>query len=243
MEQLSSTLHNLVAPLFGGGEAAKPEAAAAAAVNPAPKAAAASESNAPVIGADDDARIVLLLDQSGSIHDIQNDLIGSVNAFIEQQQKQGLDDKATFTLATFSDKVTWKIIDVPLAQVKPLKVDEYVPRGGTALLDILGDTIVRYNHVKDLVLTVVTDGQDTSSRRYTKAQIAEMLARKKADAGWEVIYLSCDEAGFAAGQALGVAPADNMRVAKSAMSENISFAMSSAVCGKRTQKSIAKSIR
>ena len=195
------------------------------------------------VGAQDDSgtKIVMLLDSSGSMNNIRDDVIGSVNSFVEQQQKQKLDDKATFSLAQFDSKMRWIWDNVPLAQVKSLVAKDYVVNGGTALLDSIGDTIARHDNDRDVVLVICTDGQDNESRRFSQKQIKELLARKKADAGWDVIYLSCDEAGFAAGHALGVGAGDNLRVAKAAMSSNISYAMSSVVCNKRVAKSIAKS--
>ena len=48
--------------------------------------------------------IIVLLDESGSMHNKKSDIIGGYNIFIEDQKKI-LNDSAKFSLIKFNDKI------------------------------------------------------------------------------------------------------------------------------------------
>jgi hypothetical protein len=76
-----------------------------------------------------------------------------------------------------------------------LDADNYIPGGGTALLDAIGHTITRFEaQVKlgkeDRVLLVVqTDGQENSSREYTREAISKMITDREATKQWSAIFM------------------------------------------------------
>lgn len=140
---------------------------------------------------DDFFKIVMVLDESGSMEPIRNQIIGSINDLI-MEQKQIKERPATFTLVKFSDKVKEVIINKSLANIRSLTQEDYTPSGSTALYDAIGNTITRFRNEKNVLMVIVTDGQENASKRYTRNQINSMINEKKINNNWTYVYLSSD---------------------------------------------------
>lgn len=104
----------------------------------------------------------------------------------------------------------------PIESLTPLTAAEYTVSGGTPLYDAIGTACEVFDRFKGVVMVIVTDGEENTSKRFTLQQVKQLLKRKKEECDWEFIYLCADEAGFAAGNAMGVN--HNIQVAQSAMS-------------------------
>jgi hypothetical protein len=122
--------------------------------------------------------ITVLLDRSGSMESIRNDMVGAMNAFLDAQR--ALPGRTTFTLATFDTRyeVVRKAAD--LADVPPLTAADLVPRGGTALLDSMArcirETGDRLGAIPEaarpgkVLFAIVTDGEENASREHTRSR-------------------------------------------------------------------------
>lgn len=150
----------------------------------------------------DDLHIIMILDESGSMGAIRNDIIGSVNTFIEEQQNLKKDN-TTFTFVKFNTVVTMKIEKLPLQDVKFITQSDFTPTGGTALYDAVGNVINKYDDDKNVCVIIVTDGEENSSREFTHTKVTQFLERKKTD-GWKFIYLSADLSTAKQGAGLGI---------------------------------------
>ncbi len=145
--------------------------------------------------------IAVLLDRSGSMESIRNDIVGGFNTFLEEQQRG--EGEATLTLVQFDSQDCYEVLQdtQPLGLVPRLTRETFVPRGGTPLLDAMGrlvnDVEAKVARFKEgsrpehVVLAVITDGQENQSREFTRAKVAEMLKAKEAE-GWKVVFLSAD---------------------------------------------------
>ncbi len=129
------------------------------------------------------ARRVFLLDKSGSMDSVLDDTIGGFNAFVRSQVPLG----GTLSLYTFSDRCTCVYKDVPIEDVKPLTKDTYVPEGCTALYDAMGEVLAK--NTKG-IFVVLTDGQENSSKKYTKAHVKDLI--RLAGSDLEVMYVGVD---------------------------------------------------
>ena len=106
---------------------------------------------------DDFFKIVIVLDESGSMVCIRDQIIKSINDLISEQ-KQIKERPATFTLVKFSDGVNRIIINKLLTNVHELSYSDYNPSGSTALYDAIGSTIDWFRNEKDvLMVTCLTD--------------------------------------------------------------------------------------
>lgn len=152
--------------------------------------------------------IVCILDRSGSMSFIKDDVIGGFNSFVKEQQKLG--DDATMTLILFDNNYDVVYSDKNIDCVKKLTDDTYVPRGTTALYDAVGRAI---NEVKSrmkcgkpgrVLFSIITDGYENASREYNKCQITNLIKECKCKYDWEFIYLSASLTAFKDSDAIGI---------------------------------------
>ena len=126
---------------------------------------------------------IFLLDKSGSMETVLDDTIGGFNSFLREQVPLG----GNLTLYTFSDTCKCEYRDVPIEEVNPLTHDTYIPGGSTALYDSMG-TILKDYTGKEGIFVVLTDGQENSSRKYTKAHVKDLIEASKL----EMMYVGVD---------------------------------------------------
>lgn len=163
---------------------------------------ALSEDTTPVEHTDK-YKIVVVLDESGSMDCIRDSMRTALNGLISEQRTVK-ERPCNFTLVKFSDNVHRVIKNKPLDQVKSLEQSDYSPNGNTALYDAVGDTINWYRHERDVLMVIITDGQENSSKKYRKDQVLRMIKEKEQYAGWSYVYLSCDLNTAAQGDGIGL---------------------------------------
>jgi Mg-chelatase subunit ChlD len=160
--------------------------------------------------------IAMVLDRSGSMASIADDIVGGVNTFVKQQREQ-VAGRATMTLVQFDGEDPYEVVYAftPLAGVPPLTDSVYQPRGSTPLFDAVGRTI---NNVanwlagqpeaerpQQIVIAIVTDGMENASREFSFPVVKQMIAEKKNLLGWQFVFLSADLGAVEQAMALGVA--------------------------------------
>ncbi|HDZ14034.1 hypothetical protein LCGC14_0756690 [marine sediment metagenome] len=173
--------------------------------------------------------IVIILDRSGSMENMEKDMEGGLNKFVADQQKLG--GKAYFTLVQFDDEyeVIHKFIDIQDVG----KID-IVPRNRTALLDAIGKTLDNHLILSDrkVVYVIITDGLENASTEYDKSTIITMIESRK-KCGWEFIYLGANQDAIQEGTSIGFNPWQCITYDSSNVSGTID-AMSVTVSGYRT---------
>jgi hypothetical protein len=191
-----------------------------------------------------DTHITLILDRSGSMHDIQDDIIGGVNAFFAKQA--ALERTITATLVQFDGHDPFEVLaaNLPVVEVKPLTRETYQPRGNTPLLDAVGGGIhsleKRLESLDEavrpggIVFVVVTDGCENASRRFSKAHITDLI-KAKTDAGWEFVFLSSDLSAVQEAQDIQFESRKSARYSKSRTRESIDI-----VAGKVAEFSLSR---
>jgi uncharacterized protein YegL len=156
--------------------------------------------------------ITLVVDRSGSMEAIRSDAEGGVNAFVAEQVKQP--GEALLTLVQFDTEYEFLHRGVPVQQVPPY---ELVPRGMTALLDAVGrainETGERLAKMKEedrpglVVFVVMTDGQENSSKEFSKDQIKQLITQQQTKYQWHFTFLGANQDAFAEAGALGIVAA------------------------------------
>jgi Mg-chelatase subunit ChlD len=147
-------------------------------------------------------KIVIVLDESGSMDIVKNKMIDSINDLIaEQKQVEG--KQTTLTLVKFNGQVNRVIKNKHISEIRPIASHEYIPNGSTSLYDAIGDTINWFRNEKDVLMVIVTDGQENSSKNYNKKQINRMIEEKK-ESGWSYVYLSNDLSTETQGNDIGL---------------------------------------
>lgn len=140
--------------------------------------------------------LVMIIDKSGSMHGMESDTIGGFNSMLDKQRK--LDIKTEVTTVMFNSNPDVIHIRRPLDEVKNLTPGDYLPNGSTALLDSVGMTIDKvsdYYAVNDsknkVIVAIITDGLENSSREYSKQNVRNLIEKKK-ESGWEFVFLGAN---------------------------------------------------
>jgi Mg-chelatase subunit ChlD len=152
---------------------------------------------------DDIFKIVIILDESGSMETIKNKMIDSINDLIKEQ-KQVKERTATFTLVKFNDRVNRVVKNKLLPDTKYITTEDYNPLGSTALYDAIADTINWFKNEKNVLMIIVTDGQENASRYYSKRDVYNMIENKKKRDEWSFVYLSNDLRTAEQGEHIGL---------------------------------------
>ena len=156
--------------------------------------------------------LVLIIDRSGSMSGLETDTIGGINAVIAKNKKA----PGTCTVSTvLFDNVSEVLHNrVDLVDVAPLTERDYQVRGCTALLDAVGDAIVRSKRVQNympqghkaghVIFVITTDGFENASCKYTYAQVKKMIDAQQ-ELGWEFMFLGANIDAAAEAARLGIA--------------------------------------
>ena len=143
--------------------------------------------------------LYLLLDRSGSMESMRDDVIGGFNSFVAEQRAEGPDARVTLVQFDSGDAHEVLLDARPIDQVVPLSRATFVPRGGTPLLDATGLVIARAavraearrlagKAPEAIVVVTVTDGHENQSREYDRAAIVRLVKAKEAE-GWSFAFL------------------------------------------------------
>lgn len=144
--------------------------------------------------------VVFILDRSGSMSGLESDTIGGYNSMLEKQKKEK--GEAIFSTVLFDDYCTVLHDREAISEVNPISENEYFVRGCTALLDAVGGAIHHISKVQKkmpeedrpekTLFIITTDGMENSSKKYTYKKVKKMVEKKKADKGWEFIFLGAN---------------------------------------------------
>ena len=143
--------------------------------------------------------MVAILDKSGSMHEKREDVLGGYNRFLAEQQ--ALPDPCRLLRVQFDTEVL--VVDaggpVPIRDAKPLDAaathgeQAYLPGGLTALYDaVMAGVGMAEKHRaagERVLVLVITDGLENSSRETTQAQLRAAVEAKQAAGGWTFAYV------------------------------------------------------
>ncbi len=194
----------------------------------------------------DYTHISIILDRTGSMESIRDDTIGGFNAFLGEQKKRP--ERATLTLVQFDTQDPYEVIHQfrPIAEIPELTREAYVPRASTPLLDAIGQGIndleqriagmSQPERPSQVVMVVVTDGQENSSREFRMGQITRMIREKQDLNGWQFVFLSADLAAIEDAMAVGFKQASTLAFDKTAKGTAAAWAaMSTGISGYRSR--------
>lgn len=180
--------------------------------------------------------ITIVLDRSGSMESVRGDTIGGYNTFVAEQAK--LPGRATITLVQFDHEYAVVYSGVDCLNIKPMQLNQFVPRGRTALLDAVGRTIgtvgerlaalPEVERPANVVIVILTDGYENDSREFKSEQVKAMVTHQREVYGWNFVFLGANQDAIFTGASLGV-PA-NSSLSYAADSAGTSAVMDSVSC-------------
>ena len=156
-----------------------------------------------------DTYIGIVVDRSGSMSSIVNDVIGGYNTFINEQKKLG---NAKVSVVRFDDRVEVIHDNVDIHTIPDATVDTFAPRGSTALLDSIKYTVdlankyinSQINKPSKVMIVILTDGEENSSRECTRKDIFEIIRKHEDKFNWEFIFLAANQDAIKTGSNMGM---------------------------------------
>lgn len=156
--------------------------------------------------------IVMVLDKSGSMGERATEVISGFNALVDEQRKTP--GSCSLTLVQFDDEYERHLTEVDIHSVPKLTSETYKVRGWTALLDALGTTIdevgqrlakmPEHERPERVILHVVTDGLENTSRKYRKAAVAAMVKHQTDKYNWTFTFVGANQDAVLSGGAYSV---------------------------------------
>lgn len=178
------------------------------------------------------SHIIFILDDSGSMQSCRDATISGFNEYLKAQkvdaEQTGIE---TFvSLYKFDGSSVYCTIDhINVQDVKPLDRNSYNPRGGTNLLDAMGGVLLKINEQlstvkkserESVIVTVLTDGEENSSRTFRNDDIKAMVEKSEAK-NWGFMFLGANINAFHAGSALGFNVNNTMQYDTNSMGKTI----------------------
>jgi len=155
-----------------------------------------------------DVDVVLIVDRSGSMIAIQQEAEGAVNAFLEGQKS--VEGDVFVTHVQFDHEYETVFEKVNLPNVPKVRI---MPRGMTALLDAIGNTVVNYTPRTDKTIYVImTDGLENRSEEWTVEAVKNLIA-ESTEHGDEFVYLGANQNAIAEGAKMGIPMASSITFA------------------------------
>jgi len=135
---------------------------------------------------------ILVLDRSSSmIHNIDKIKVGFTD-LVKEQKEQGSTNR--FIVVGFNTDVEI-IRDEIFPNVSDLTQDDVYTKGRTALLDAVGtvyDMILENSEKKDVLITVITDGMENSSKKYTFETLNEKKKLLDENNNVTIVFIGAD---------------------------------------------------
>ncbi len=174
----------------------------------------------------------LVIDRSGSMADLRDEIFQSINARIASIKALATEgDKETFVeIVTFNHSVKRVLPLAEASALAPLRESDYQIDGCTALYDAVGGTLERLNLLfrqevrmgtAKIVIVVYTDGYENASRNYSKADIYAMLKQANSMENVEITLVGCDEATVMMAHEMNFKAENVVRTSKGTMSKSM----------------------
>jgi Mg-chelatase subunit ChlD len=151
--------------------------------------------------------MLLVIDRSGSMVGIRNDMVGGLTTMLAEQAAQpGI---LTVDIVTFDDVIEWQCSMADPASVRVV----LEPRGGTALFDAIGMSVLQFGRILEALpeharpetvqVVVVTDGHENSSREYRPDAVRALVKQQTDKYQWDFVFLGANQDAVLTGTALG----------------------------------------
>ena len=160
--------------------------------------------------------IAFVLDRSGSMSSVAESAITGFNEFLVAQQN--LEGRARLSLVLFDNEYLSPLDNIPVQEAIALDTTTYVPRGSTALLDAIGETIERLGsrlattpepeRPGQVIVAILTDGEENSSVKFSWRDISLRILEQTNTYKWQFLFLGANQDAIATAASLSIAAAN-----------------------------------
>ena len=172
--------------------------------------------------------LVVILDKSGSMYNLQSDTIGGFNSLLEEQRKKDIPIKVS--VGMFNQALETKYDRVNLSEINNLTKEDYVPQGTTALLDAVGNTLSALRNREEVnaegnkvLVVIITDGLENASKEWKKPDVKKLISDLQEEKGYEFVFLGADIDAVSVAQGIGIKSENSMKFQKSSAGVRANF--------------------
>jgi uncharacterized protein YegL len=167
-----------------------------------------------------------ILDRSGSMSGMEEIAVQGFNEHlktIRNLQMEFPNQEFLCSLTTFDNEIESIVPASPIAQIHPIEVGQYTPRGTTALLDAVGKTIHDVNEVykqrveedeMSVVFIIITDGYENASRFFSYHDIAQKISQLENTKKWTFTFIGADFDAIHTSKMLNIKAENTMNINK-----------------------------
>lgn len=185
--------------------------------------------------------VVALIDRSGSMAGKEADSVGGFNSTLDVLRAE-IDDNTTIkvSIKLFDHEEKLLIRSLDLSKVKNLRIDQFNPRGQTALYDAMGNTLQYFveqklkntNSYDSCIIYVVTDGYENASKKYTADVLKDIIKNAEEHHNIRVIYLGANQDAILEASKFGINANQAMNYSESTDETNAAYRAAASVAGR-----------
>ena len=145
---------------------------------------------------------LIILDESGSMQSIKSPTIRGFNEVVQtikEVEEKFPQQKHFVSFVTFnSSGIKERLWNQEVSKLQLIDENLFQPTSSTPLYDAIGQSIGRLqetissNGTYNVLVTILTDGQENSSRNYTQARISRMIEELKSKS-WTFAYIGANQ--------------------------------------------------
>lgn len=147
---------------------------------------------------------IIILDESGSMESIKKPTISGFNELVQTihgGQKNFLEQKHYVSFITFNGfGIKTPLFNVSVDNLQAITEDVYRPDSMTPLYDAIGETILKMdgalemekNNPYNVLVTILTDGEENASKTFSGASVAAMIEERR-KRGWVFTYIGANQ--------------------------------------------------
>lgn len=174
-----------------------------------------------------------IVDRSGSMYNCIDDTIGGFNTqlnSIEELKSEYPNQKFLTSVSLFNTEIDHVVSMERQIGDNQLTRKNYIPSGGTALLDAIGISIQRIERVMgqeieegkaSVVVVIMTDGYENSSRMFRFKEVSKMITKLSNAGKWTFNFLGADLDSFETVDNLSIPRGNAMMFHKEDMHANM----------------------
>lgn len=189
--------------------------------------------------------VVFILDKSGSMNGLESDTAGGFNSVIEEQKKKEGKVYVSAVLFNSESEVLYDRVDIE--NIRPMKAEDFITYGTTALIDAMGDAIHHIGNIhkyarkedvpENTIFVIMTDGMENSSHRYSSEKVKKMVERQKSEYGWEFLFLGANIDAVETAKSYGIAEDRSVTFCSDSVGHALNYKAVSSFIGRKRRNS------
>jgi len=159
--------------------------------------------------------VAIILDESGSMQECKAQTISGFNEYVQDRVDDSEDMEVLLWVTKFNTQKSIMWDGQAPEFIEEMDSKTYTPRGGTALLDAVGSTILRIEgnmivegaegkYAPKIIVVIMTDGEENCSKYFTSDKIAQLIKDKEEEGNWTFVFMGANQDSWASSKKIGI---------------------------------------